>query len=325
MSSKDKQASIAHRLAASKPKEATQEHELGDETVVPRKRRKQSETTVNACNACRRKRTKCDGNEPCSKCSSHPGSECTYEINTRVSKEEMKREIIDLRRSNSIAMRILNSLAADREVPRILAELRAQNDLSSIARLTESSPAPESEAILEDSPLPEERGETSYNSLTDTSPRGSQPSHAAGKQPWLGFIRAPSTTVNPNSPDPWRTPLVNDLLIKHLLSLYWVWIHPAHPILNMARFFEDYENRGSTYCSAYLVNAVCAAACDLLNPEWEEVPGKSTDVAALKQHLVAEATIQAALADPEAPTTQQASAIIAFLNTLTAHTSPTGF
>ena len=267
----------------------------------------------------------CDGNDPCSKCNSHPGSECIYEVNTRVSKEEMKREIIDLRRSHSLAMRVLNALAADRSVPRILKGLRAQEDLASIARLIESSPATEPEAMFEESPLTEEHGESLYDSIMDTSPEDSQASYAPGNQLWTGFIRNPSTRVDPNRPGPWRTPLVNELLIKHLLSLYWVWIHPAHPILNMAQFFEDYEHCGNKHCSAYLINAICAAACDLLNPNWEQVPGKETDVAALKQHLIAEAAIQAALADPEAPTTAHASAVISLLNTRTVRTSPTGF
>lgn len=237
----------------------------------------------------------------------------------------MKREIMDLRRSHSLAMRILNSLAADQEVPRILQGLRAQEDLASIARRLESSPASEPEAMLVDSPLTDENADSSYGSLVGTNLDDSQASYSKGNQQRPDSAGNPSTGTNQSSLGPWRTPLVNELLIKHLISLYWVWIHPAHPILNMARFFKDYETCGSRHCSAYLVNAICAAACDLLNPEWENVPGKRTDVVALKQHLIAEAAIQAALADPDASTTSNASAVISFLNIRNVRTATPGF
>lgn len=250
---------------------------------------------------------------------------CTYEVNTRVSKEEMKREITELRQLYSVSMRILDSLAADRDVPRILQGLKAQEDLASIARLIDPSLEPESDATLENNSLKEECDESSYSSLMDPSPEDSQASYATGDQSWPGSMTPPSTTGSSNRSSPFRTPLVNELLVKHLLSLYWVWIHPAHPILNMAQFFKDYETCGSKHCSAYLVNAICAAACDLLDPSWERVLGKSTDVVALKQHLIAEAAIQAALADPDAPTTAHASVVIALLSTRTVGTSGTGF
>lgn len=238
----------------------------------------------------------------------------------------MKKEIIELRRSYAVATRILNSLAADRDVPRILKGLRAQEDLASIARLIDSSPTPEPETIIADSPMTEDYSESSYSSIMDTtSPEDSQTSYAAESQVWSDMISSPSTMENPSGSGPWRSPVANELLIKHLLSLYWVWIHPAHPILDMAQFFQEYENGGTTHCSAYLVNAICAAACDLLNPEWQQVPGKRTDVAALRQRLIAETTIQATMADPEGPTTAQASAVISLLHTRTVRTASTGF
>ncbi|KAI4132422.1 MAG: hypothetical protein LQ347_002591 [Umbilicaria vellea] len=232
---------------------------------------------------------------------------------------------MDLRRSHSLAKRILDSLAADRDVPRILKGLRAQEDLASIARLLESSPTSEPQAKLVDSPLTEEPADGPYGSLASASIEGSQPSYSGGSQQRPDSVANPSTRTNQSRLGPWRTPLVNELLIKHLISLYWVWIHPAHPILNMARFFKDYETRGSRHCSAYLINAICAAACDLLNPEWENVPGKKTDVVALRQHLIAEAAIQAALADPEASTTADASAVISIINNRNVRAATPGF
>ena len=228
----------------------------------------------------------------------------------------MKLEIVDLRRSNSLATQILTPLAADRGVSRILQGLKDREELASIAAALDLSPS-DSPTTLDSngSPLFEAFDESSLDSLMNTSPEDFQGSpHAAGGQLGSGIRSKPPPEGKKNKPLLWTTPLLNDILIKHLLSLYWVWIHPAYPILNMGEFFEDFENCRTKHCSAYLVNAVCAAACDLLNPHWEGVPGKTTDVAALKQHLIAEAAIQAAQADPEAATTADASAVMSLIN-----------
>ena len=116
-------------------------------------------------------------------------------------------------------------------------------------------------------------------------------------------------------PCQWTTTLPDCVLSKQLVSLYWVWIHPAHPILEMPLFLEHYRTGMKKYCSSFLVNAVFIAACDVLDPYWEGIPGQATNVAELRQNLVAEAELQEAIADPDAKTTAQALAIMSMINT----------
>ena len=58
MSPKNQQTSGDRLLASSKPEVSVQEEAPGGDGMLARKRRRQSETTVNACIACRKKRTK---------------------------------------------------------------------------------------------------------------------------------------------------------------------------------------------------------------------------------------------------------------------------
>lgn len=92
------------------------------------------------------------------------------------------------------------------------------------------------------------------------------------------------------------TDLSDHRMIKQLFSIYWVWVHPYHKILDMDQFVMGYETGNETHCSLFLVYAVCLAACKFLDPSWELVEGKSTDVAMLRRNLLAEArTLKSAI------------------------------
>ncbi len=112
------------------------------------------------------------------------------------------------------------------------------------------------------------------------------------------------------------TDLSDHRLIKHLFSIYWVWVHPAHTILDMEQFVRGYETGSELYCSSYLIYAVCIAACEYLDPLWENVEGKSTDVARLKQNLVEGARMLESNMDTKHKSKPniQASAILSFIN-----------
>ncbi|KFA81611.1 hypothetical protein S40288_09581 [Stachybotrys chartarum IBT 40288] len=51
----------------------------------------------NACTECRKKRAKCDGKEPCSRCKAQKSAECVYEIPLRRSKGTLRTELESLR------------------------------------------------------------------------------------------------------------------------------------------------------------------------------------------------------------------------------------
>lgn len=49
--------------------------------------------------------------------------------------------------------------------------------------------------------------------------------------------------------------------IKHLLDLYFTWVHPFHQIFSRDRFLTDFTCMASSHCSTPLVNAIAAFAC----------------------------------------------------------------
>ena len=61
----------------------------------------------------------------------------------------------------------------------------------------------------------------------------------------------------------WISALCIRLSIKHLFSLYWIWIPPAYPLFSKEHLIKDYVSDIERHCSAFLLAAVCAAACDL--------------------------------------------------------------
>lgn len=73
------------------------------------------------------------------------------------------------------------------------------------------------------------------------------------------------------SPDeldaPWTKVCSSHTFILHLFYLYFTWIHPVHMLFSESDFKSDFQTRGKTHCSSSLVNAICAMACHLLEAE----------------------------------------------------------
>lgn len=199
----------------------------------------------------------------------------------------MQREITELRRTNMLSIQIFDALRSDRQVPMILKMLKGDEDPSLIADVANS---PQGTQFTMNPLLDTDKG-----MFQDTCDSRTYESVQATKQalaPVPNQINY-SSTIAP----------CHQLLIQHLLTLYWTWIHPAHPLFSMECFIQDYMTGTEGHSSAFLVAAVCAAACDLLSPPWTNM---GFDVATLRLNLVAEASKQETLADPKAQTTLKA-------------------
>lgn len=66
---------------------------------------------------------------------------------------------------------------------------------------------------------------------------------------------------------PWTNVSTNQKLIGHLLDLYFTWVHPVHMLFSETEFKKDFKHSQETHCSASLVNAICAMACNLHESE----------------------------------------------------------
>ena len=224
--------------------------------------------------------------------------DCTYSVQHNLAKDEMRLEITHLRQKEILSTRILNALASNRQVPQILQRLANREDLEDIARDIESTTT------------------TKHSNDSQVVPNRLTLQVRYENSPLLPLT---STTQVFESSDTGKisyrtTTLLDQPLLRHLLSLYTVWIHPQYPLFSMPDFLKDHETGGAARCSTFLVAAICAAASHFLNPHWDSVSGTATDVVRLRQSLIAQAEMQEGLAEPKAETTAQALAVMLIVN-----------
>ncbi|KAL5906793.1 hypothetical protein ACKVV1_011197 [Pyricularia oryzae] len=89
--------------------------------------------TPNACTECRKKRAKCDGQTPCSRCKAQKDVECVYEIPVRQSKEYLRAEIDHLRRQQRNNESVLSALGVPGQWEEVLRRLRNGQSIESIS------------------------------------------------------------------------------------------------------------------------------------------------------------------------------------------------
>ncbi|POS74543.1 hypothetical protein DHEL01_v207067 [Diaporthe helianthi] len=102
-------------------------------TVASKRRRGLGVVTPNACTECRKKRAKCDGQQPCSRCASQKDVECHYEVPVRQSKENLRTEIEYLRRQQASNESVLSALSQTAQWEEVLRRLRSGQSVEAIA------------------------------------------------------------------------------------------------------------------------------------------------------------------------------------------------
>ena len=84
------------------------------------------------------------------------------------------------------------------------------------------------------------------------------------------ITRYHSRMVADRDPRYWTSVTPEASFIEHLVNLYLTWIHPAHMLFDEDHFMASFRDCSDIYCSAALVNAICAMSCCLLHDEsWE--------------------------------------------------------
>lgn len=126
------------------------------------------------------------------------------------------------------------------------------------------------------------------------------------------------TPSNPTSSHQWTRVTENDVFIHHLFELYFTWVHPAHMLFGEVDFLQSYQNGNQRYCSAALVNAICAMACHLLdNPAPGVTSRDIQDRMKLRDAFMAEAR-NVLIPSPALPMTSIQAFAIMFLADLSA-------
>lgn len=163
-------------------------------------------------------------------------------MHVNTAKEEMVREIKDLREKNNWVERILSALRSDEEGKDIIDRLRSGESYQSIAGRLEKGTIAD---IVKGSSIAERQLSEAFmdfqmNSASDGT---------------LGAHLYLEDGVR------WTNVTTDDTLIDHLLALYFTWLHPVHMVFSEVHFMASYKNHSDLYCSQSMVNAICAMAC----------------------------------------------------------------
>ncbi|RYP63216.1 hypothetical protein DL769_007023 [Monosporascus sp. CRB-8-3] len=105
-----------------------------------KRRRGLGVVTPNACTECRKKRAKCDGQKPCSRCKSQKDVQCIYEVPVRQSKENLRHEIESLRQQKRQRDSVLEALCRPELWGEVLNKLQNKQSIESISEWLANNP-----------------------------------------------------------------------------------------------------------------------------------------------------------------------------------------
>ncbi|KAJ5620580.1 Transcription factor [Penicillium lagena] len=237
-----------------------------------------------ACIACRRRKSKCDGNLPsCAACSSVYHTACVYDPNSDHRRKGVYRKDTDtLRTRNTTLQTLIQAILnyEEDEAFELVRQIRACDDLEDVAEFV----------IARDKGdlLPAEATTASGNE-GDQAPVDQFESELAGKmgellldgsRKFIGgtsnliFLPPGSELHESSTPPPaelgqdyspvkrWTRATDDEFLISHLMTMYFTWHYPFFTILAKDVFYRDYvRGVSSQYCSSLLVNAMLALGC----------------------------------------------------------------
>ncbi|QSZ31836.1 hypothetical protein DSL72_001405 [Monilinia vaccinii-corymbosi] len=243
---------------------------------VAKKRRVPTSITTNACGNCKKARAKCDGKQPCGRCigKGFRQEECAYEPHTKNAKKTL---VNDLKESHAIkhsAEKIFEYLASNTENEHeILERIKNKDSIKSIAGWLESIDS---------------------NGESQPSIYGSSDHEKDGDQ-----LKDFS----------WTTVTHDTEIIDHLMTLYFTWVHPFHPLFNEGHFVRSKQTGSNAFCSHSLFNSICAMACYLHTAMENENENNDADY---KQMGVKFCDLARAIINPEdkSLTTIQAFAVM---------------
>lgn len=146
---------------------------------------------------------------------------------------EVEKERVDMK-NDWIEQTLIRSLEQDKKGTQILRRLKRGHTLQQTAEWL-GRPL---EAIRDLSPTSTDKANEAVERYHNQFIEDQDPRY------WTGVTRDPA-------------------LIHHLVRLYLVWIHPVHMLFDQTNFMSSFKKCEDAYCSAALVNAICAMSCHL--------------------------------------------------------------
>ena len=191
----------------------------------------------------------CDGvkPDPCSRCTSRR-SECQYTSNRRAQKAVLLQEMDSIRASyievKNKNLELMHSLDCCH---------RPNNEAGTLIKSEEACKPDFTQFPLSAEPQPHIT--VSPQMENDTIPTTEGIGIRYGS---LECLEGPADLRQ------WTHVSDSPALMNHLFDLYFAWVHPVHMLFDESNFRIGYRERRETYCSAALVNAICAMACNLI-------------------------------------------------------------
>ncbi|SMY27586.1 unnamed protein product [Zymoseptoria tritici ST99CH_1A5] len=269
-----------------KPKQQRSRRKKDVEEDDPSKRR----CVSTACIACRKRKSKCDGNLPaCAACSQVYGTDCIYDPNSDHRRKGVYKNDADtLKTKESTLQTIIHAILnyAEEDVPDLVQEIRTCESLDAVADKIVAKENGEDNG--------DDGGGRSSMDSSERAPRMSTfESHLYGK---MGDLRLDEGSVRyiggtshlihagQGSPTPpnmdeylpqenaitsWTNVTDDPQLVLHLLNMYFTWHYTFFTLLSKQLFFRDFTlgrpppgtRRKTQHCTPLLVNAILALGC----------------------------------------------------------------
>ncbi|KAL2864698.1 putative C6 transcription factor (NirA) [Aspergillus lucknowensis] len=264
-----------------------------------------------ACIACRRRKSKCDGNLPsCAACSSVYHTTCVYDPNSDHRRKGVyKKDTDTLRTKNSTLLTLIQALLnyEEEDAFDLVRQIRSCDSLEDVAHSLLNQDRGSS-TIPTDTTLPED------DTLTHTDQFESELAGKMsnlvldGSRKFIGgtsnlIFLPPGSELNEfnssldsrradgsleGSVSQWTKVTDDEHLISHLMTMYFTWHYPFFTTLSKELFYRDYvRGVSSQYCSSLLVNSMLALGCHFSS--WPEAREDPDNTATAGDHFFKEA------------------------------------
>ncbi|KAJ9216289.1 transcriptional regulator family: Fungal Specific TF [Paecilomyces variotii] len=263
-----------------------------------------------ACIACRRRKSKCDGNLPsCAACSSVYHTPCIYDPNSDHRRKGVyKKDIDNLRTRNTTLQTLVQAILNydEEEAFDLVRQIRSCDNLEDVAESIvareqglplgndDADSAVEEDEIQTDQFEAELAGKMSELMLDGSVKFIGGTSNLIflppGSEPEEEFDSALIGTglQSDFSVTQWTRVTNDEQLIGHLMTMYFTWHYAYFTTLSKELFYRDYvRGRPSQYCSSLLVNAILALGCHFSS--WEGAREDPKDSATAGDHFFKEA------------------------------------
>ncbi|KZF23318.1 hypothetical protein L228DRAFT_260161 [Xylona heveae TC161] len=273
-----------------------------------------------ACIACRKRKSKCDGNTPsCAACASVYGTECVYDPNSDHRRKGVyKRDIHNLKTKNSTLQTLIQAILnfPEHEVPELVRQIRTCESLDDVAesllvkehalndQLGDPDQSPRSDDSSADyvtfeSQLSQKMGELRLENGSVRFFGGtSNLLHSADFDGDESALHTPDGEQFPDGQDSitsWSNVSSDKELIIHLINMYFTWHYAYFTTLSRSLFYRDFlkgkpsgdVRTKSEYCTPLLVNAMLALGCHFTS--WPGARADPEDSATAGDHFFKEA------------------------------------